>query len=184
MTGLRAGIIALSCAAPLAAGKECKSNGTRPPTTVPRAQTMIHPSILHLVSVFHENNIRLGTGKHKASTPRHTSRSSRGKRLCGSTHFVLHALAFSDFRQACAPWRMAPLLQHRIAYLLGGTIGRIGFGSDQLGFECKEHLKNRLAQQGHIADDVSTENAGRDDRWSVTNQLASAIRTRRSSVVS
>jgi hypothetical protein len=51
-----------------------------------------------------------------------------------------------------------------MAYLLGGTIVRIVFGSDQLGFECKEHLTNRFAQQGHIAEDVSTANPGRDDR--------------------
>ena len=56
---------------------------------------------------------------------------------------------------------------------------RIGFGSDQLGCECKEHLKNRFVQQGHIAEDVSTGNPGRDDCRSVAEQLASAIRMRR-----
>ena len=106
MTGDRpacAGMTGLSCAAPLAAGKECRSNETRPPTAVRRPQIAIHPSILHLVSVFQKNNARLRTAKHKASTPRHTSRSSRGKRLCGSTRFMLHALAFNDLRQECAP---------------------------------------------------------------------------------
>ena len=56
---------------------------------------------------------------------------------------------------------------------------RIGFGSDQLGFEFKEHLRNRFAQLGHLAEDVSTENPRRDDCRSVTDQLASAIRTGR-----
>ena len=56
---------------------------------------------------------------------------------------------------------------------------RVGLGSDQLGFECKEHLKKRFAQQGHIAEDVSTGNPIGDDCRSVTDQLALAIRTRR-----
>jgi hypothetical protein len=60
--------------------------------------------------------------------------------------------------------RMATILHHRMAYLLGGTIVRIGFGFDQLGFGSKEHLKNRFGQQGHIAEDVSTGNPGRYDR--------------------
>ena len=55
---------------------------------------------------------------------------------------------------------------------------RIGFASDQLGFECKEHLKNRFARLGHPAEDVSTGNLSPDDCRSATDQLASAIRTR------
>jgi hypothetical protein len=39
---------------------------------------------------------------------------------------------------------MAPILHHRMAYLLRGIIVRIGFGFDQLGFACKEHLKTGL----------------------------------------
>lgn len=56
---------------------------------------------------------------------------------------------------------------------------RIGFASDQLGFACKERLKDRFVHRGHIAEDVSTGNPGRDDCRSVTDQLASAIHTRR-----
>jgi ribose 5-phosphate isomerase B len=52
---------------------------------------------------------------------------------------------------------------------------RIGFGSDQLGFECKERLKARFAGQGHAAVDVSTEDTRRGNYQSVTEQLASAI---------
>jgi hypothetical protein len=62
---------------------------------------------------------------------------------------ALCCIGFQRLAARVRSWRMAPILHHRMAYLLGGTIVRIGFGSDQLGFECKEHLKNRLAQQGH-----------------------------------
>lgn len=54
---------------------------------------------------------------------------------------------------------------------------RIGFGSDQFGFECKERLKARFAGQGHAAEDVSTGDPSRSDYQSVADQLASAIYT-------
>jgi hypothetical protein len=62
---------------------------------------------------------------------------------------MLHVLAFNDLRQECAPGGMAPILHYRMAHLLGGIIVRTGFGFEQLGFECMEHLKNRFTQQGH-----------------------------------
>ena len=74
---------------------------------------------------------------------------------------------------------MAATLHHQLAYMPGEAIMRIGFGSDQLGSECKEHLKNRFVQWGHIAEDVSAANPGKDDCRSVTDHLASAIRRRR-----
>ena len=56
---------------------------------------------------------------------------------------------------------------------------RIGFGSDQTGFACKERLKTRFAGQGHEAEDVSTGNPGESDYQSVADQLASSIYTGR-----
>jgi len=52
---------------------------------------------------------------------------------------------------------------------------RIGFASDYLGFECKEHLKARFAQQGHVAEDFSTGDPYQSDHQSAADQLASAI---------
>lgn len=56
---------------------------------------------------------------------------------------------------------------------------RIGFGSDEIGFQCKEGLKARLAEQGHVPEDVSTGDRYRSDYQSVADQLASAIYTGR-----
>jgi ribose 5-phosphate isomerase B len=52
---------------------------------------------------------------------------------------------------------------------------RIGFASDYLGFECKEHLRARFAQRGHAAVDFSTGNPDQPDHQSAADQLASAI---------
>ena len=52
---------------------------------------------------------------------------------------------------------------------------QIGFGSDEIGFQCKERLKARLAGQGHAAEDVSTGDRYRSDYQSAADQLASAI---------
>ncbi len=52
---------------------------------------------------------------------------------------------------------------------------RIGFGSDQIGFECKERLRARFAEQGHGAEDVCAGDSSRSDYQSVADQLASAI---------
>ena len=52
---------------------------------------------------------------------------------------------------------------------------RIGFGSDHLGFECKEHLKARFARQGHTTEDFSVGDPNWTDYQSATDQLASAI---------
>ena len=52
---------------------------------------------------------------------------------------------------------------------------RIGFASDYLGFECKEHLRARFARQGHVAEDFSTGNPDQPDHHSAADQLASAI---------
>lgn len=56
---------------------------------------------------------------------------------------------------------------------------RIGFGSDQLGFECKERLRTRFVIQGHAAEDISTGGLGRQDYQELAEQLASAIYTGR-----
>ena len=52
---------------------------------------------------------------------------------------------------------------------------RIGLGSDQIGFECKDRLKARLIGQGHAVEDLSSGALQRDDYQSITDQLASAI---------
>jgi RpiB/LacA/LacB family sugar-phosphate isomerase len=52
---------------------------------------------------------------------------------------------------------------------------RIGFGSDRIGFECKERLKAKFAGHGHAAEDVSTADPSGSDYQSVTEQLASAL---------
>ncbi len=52
---------------------------------------------------------------------------------------------------------------------------RIGIGSDQIGFECKECLKARFAGQRHSAEDFSTGDLGPSDCRSLADQLASAI---------
>jgi RpiB/LacA/LacB family sugar-phosphate isomerase len=56
---------------------------------------------------------------------------------------------------------------------------RIGIGSDQSGWECKERLKSRLTSQGHTAEDVSMGNRQRIDYQSITGELSSAIYTGR-----
>lgn len=52
---------------------------------------------------------------------------------------------------------------------------RIGFGSDQKGWECKELLKARFAGQGHAVEDVSTTDPSQGDYQSITWELSSAI---------
>jgi RpiB/LacA/LacB family sugar-phosphate isomerase len=56
---------------------------------------------------------------------------------------------------------------------------RIGFGSDRIGFECKERLKAKFAGQGHAAEDVSPADFSGSDYQSVTERLASALYTGR-----
>ncbi len=56
---------------------------------------------------------------------------------------------------------------------------RIGIGSDQSGWECKEGLKARLTGQGHAAEDVSMGNQPRSDYQRITGELSSAIYTGR-----
>jgi ribose 5-phosphate isomerase B len=56
---------------------------------------------------------------------------------------------------------------------------RIGLGSDQIGFECKERLRARFAAQGHAALDVCADDRSRSDYHSITDRLASAIHTGR-----
>jgi len=56
---------------------------------------------------------------------------------------------------------------------------RIGLGSDEFGFECKELLKARFSVQGHAAEDVSTRDLRRTDYQNIANELASAIYTGR-----
>jgi ribose 5-phosphate isomerase B len=50
---------------------------------------------------------------------------------------------------------------------------RIGLGSDEIGFECKERLKARFSGQGHAAEDISTGDLRRTDYQSTADQLAS-----------
>lgn len=54
---------------------------------------------------------------------------------------------------------------------------RIGFASDYLGFECKERLRARFADQGHSTKDFSPSHPGRADHEGATRELASAIQT-------
>jgi len=56
---------------------------------------------------------------------------------------------------------------------------RIGLGSDQTGFECKERLKSRLAAQGHAVLDVCADARSGGACHIATDQLASAIHTGR-----
>lgn len=109
-----------------------------------------------------------------------TSRSSRVRRSCGGTRLARAAsvLAFNDLRQARAPGVWQPHCINPAAFAQGAIV-RIGFGSDQLRFECKEHLKNRFGLVGHAAEDASTGNSGRGDCRGVTDRLASATQTRR-----
>jgi ribose 5-phosphate isomerase B len=60
-----------------------------------------------------------------------------------------------------------------------GAIVRIGFGSDRTGFECKERLRGRFAEQGHAAEDLSTDTFGQRDCQDLADRLASAIYARR-----
>jgi RpiB/LacA/LacB family sugar-phosphate isomerase len=52
---------------------------------------------------------------------------------------------------------------------------RIGFGSDQKGWECKQLLKARFVAQDHAVEDVSTVDPSRSDYQSTTWELSSAI---------
>ena len=52
---------------------------------------------------------------------------------------------------------------------------RIGFASDQLGFDCKERLKARFAGGGHVVDDICARDSHRGDYQNITDQLASAL---------
>jgi ribose 5-phosphate isomerase B len=70
---------------------------------------------------------------------------------------------------------VACLLHYRPADLHWGAIVRIGFGSDRTGFECKERLRGRFAEQGHAAEDLSTGTFGQRDCQDLADRLASAI---------
>jgi RpiB/LacA/LacB family sugar-phosphate isomerase len=52
---------------------------------------------------------------------------------------------------------------------------RIGFASDYLGFESKEHLRVRCVQQGHVAEDFSSGDPDQPEHQGAADQLASAI---------
>lgn len=52
---------------------------------------------------------------------------------------------------------------------------RIGFGSDQIGFECKERLKARVSEQGHAAIDVSAGDSGHGNYEDLANELATDL---------
>ena len=52
---------------------------------------------------------------------------------------------------------------------------RIGIGSDQVGFACKECLKARFASQGHSVEDISIADLCPGDSHSLADRLASAI---------
>ena len=52
---------------------------------------------------------------------------------------------------------------------------RVGFGSDGIGFKCKEQLRARFADQGYAAEDVSTRAFGQSDCHDLADRLASAI---------
>jgi len=56
---------------------------------------------------------------------------------------------------------------------------RVGFGSDQSGWECKEQVKAWLTGQGHAADNVSKGDGLRSDYQIITDELSSAIYTGR-----
>jgi len=56
---------------------------------------------------------------------------------------------------------------------------RIGIGSDQIGFDCKEGLKTRFAREGHPAEDFSTWDLHQSDCQSLAKHIASAIYARR-----
>jgi ribose 5-phosphate isomerase B len=56
---------------------------------------------------------------------------------------------------------------------------RIGIGSDQIGFDCKECLKTRFAGHGHSAEDFSAGNLIQTDCRTLAEHLASAIYARR-----
>jgi ribose 5-phosphate isomerase B len=56
---------------------------------------------------------------------------------------------------------------------------RVAFGSDRIGFECKERLGARFVAQGHEAEEVSAGSYSQSDRHDVAYRLASAIYTGR-----
>jgi ribose 5-phosphate isomerase B len=56
---------------------------------------------------------------------------------------------------------------------------RVGFGSDRIGFECKERLVARFVAQGHEAEEVSTGAFSQSDYLDLADRLASAIYTGR-----
>jgi ribose 5-phosphate isomerase B len=56
---------------------------------------------------------------------------------------------------------------------------RVGFGSDRIGFECKERLGARFVAQGHEAEEVSTGAFSQSDCHDLADRLASAIYTGR-----
>jgi ribose 5-phosphate isomerase B len=56
---------------------------------------------------------------------------------------------------------------------------RVGFGSDRMGFECKERLRARFAAQGHEAEEVSTGAFSERDCHDLADRLASGIYTGR-----
>lgn len=56
---------------------------------------------------------------------------------------------------------------------------RIAFGSDQIGFECKESLKARVSELGHAAVDVSAGDSGHRDYAGLAEELAAGLYTDR-----
>jgi RpiB/LacA/LacB family sugar-phosphate isomerase len=60
-----------------------------------------------------------------------------------------------------------------------GQIVRIGIGSDHSGFAFKERLRIKFSDQGHTVEDVGPRDLVPSDYHNVTDQLASALRSRR-----
>lgn len=56
---------------------------------------------------------------------------------------------------------------------------RVGFGSDRIGFECRERLGARFVAQGHEAEEVSTGASSERDCHDLADRLASDIYTGR-----
>jgi ribose 5-phosphate isomerase B len=52
---------------------------------------------------------------------------------------------------------------------------RMGLGSDEIGFECKQRLRATVSGHGHAIEDVSTPDSSRSDIYSLVDRLASGI---------
>jgi hypothetical protein len=100
-----------------------------------------------------------------------------------ASQFFSCAFVFNGLRWPGVLVRVAWASQHRALNFNRGVIVQIGFGSYQIGLECKERRRARFAGLGHVAVDFCTGDFCRSDYRRVTDALASTSTRTGSNVV-